>query len=145
MSQLRGQTVVLTFAFAHCQTICPRIVTQAVAAMKDLPEGDARLVIITLDPWRDTPSALPLLAKKWKLPANAHILSGAVAAVTKTLDLYKVPWSRSEQNGDIAHPALTYVISPTGKIAYTFNNTPPRWLFQAVQRLKNVRVALGSP
>jgi len=132
---MQGKTVFLTFAFAHCQTVCPSIVNQVRSAVDGLSDPNVRLVIITLDPWRDTPRSLPFLAQKWKLARNSHVLSGEVPEVTRVLDLYQVPWKRDEKNGDIAHPALTYVIGPDGKIAYTFNNASVAWLIQSVQRV----------
>lgn len=133
---LKGKTVFLTFAFAHCRTVCPMIVQQSLEALERIPPERAALVIVTLDPWRDTPSSLPYLAEKWKLPENAHVLSGEVPDVTHVLDRFEVPWNRDEKSGDVSHPALTYVIDPRGRIAYTFNNAPPAWLAEAERRLR---------
>lgn len=143
LESLRGQTVFLTFAFAHCQTVCPAIVAQSKAALQALDSGQVQLLVVTLDPWRDTPRSLPFLAGKWELPANAHVLSGAVPEVTRVLDLYQVPWKRDEKNGDIAHPALTYVIAPDGRIAYAFGSAPTSWLVESARRT-GVRVASYS-
>jgi cytochrome oxidase Cu insertion factor (SCO1/SenC/PrrC family) len=135
LASLRGKTVFLTFAFAHCQTVCPAIVQQAKSALEGLEQDSVRLLIVTLDPWRDTPSSLPTLAQKWKVPQNGHLLSGTVPEVTRVLDLYNLPWKRDDKSGDITHPALTYVIDPDGKIAYTFNNAPVQWLIESVRRV----------
>lgn len=139
LGSFSGKAVVLTFAFAHCTTICPAIVEQSKQALAGLDESRVSLLVVTLDPWRDTPRSLPSLARKWNLPANAHVLSGEVPMVTRVLDDFQIPWKRDEKNGDIAHPALTYVISPEGRIAYAFNNAPPRWLAQAASRLVAAR------
>jgi len=136
LDSFKGRPMVLTFAFAHCRTICPAIVEQCRVAMTEIGEG-AAMVIITLDPWRDTPSTLARMTEKMKLPANAHILSGAVDAVNKTLDDYAVARQRDEQTGDVVHPAMTYVIDGEGRIAYTFSNAPPPWLAEAVRRISN--------
>ena len=135
LASLRGSTVLMTFAFAHCQTVCPVIVNETVEAAGLLASERVRTVIITLDPWRDTPGALPGLAEKWKLPKTAHLLSGEVPAVTAALDRYQVPWKRDEKTGDVSHPGLIYVIDPDGRIAYTFNNPPSGWLVDAVRRI----------
>ena len=74
LSALRGRTILLTFAFAHCQTICPAVVQQALTAARNFPPDSLYLLIVTLDPWRDTPSALPGLATRWELRENEHVL-----------------------------------------------------------------------
>lgn len=137
LSSLRGETVVLTFAFAHCQTVCPVLVKQSLEVLTNLKNRRLRVLIVTLDPWRDTPKALPFLAERWGLPASAHVLSGPVKDVVAVLELFKVPFKRNEKTGAVDHPALTYVISPKGELAYTFNNAPSDWLIQAVDRIEN--------
>lgn len=134
LSSFQGKPLILTFAFAHCQTICPTIVHETVEAVTGF-EDEVYLLVVTLDPWRDTPSSLPDLAEKWELPAHARVLSEEVPVVTSVLDRYEVPWSRNETDGDITHPALIYVIDGDGKIAFTFNNAPSHWIRDAVLRI----------
>src|SRR6266545_7329722 len=55
LASFKGRPVVLTFVFAHCQTMCPFVVATLKRAA---PEG-AEVLLVTLDPWRDTPSSLP--------------------------------------------------------------------------------------
>lgn len=134
LQTFKGKTLWLTFAFAHCQTVCPSVVQQTTQAMNQLTEEERShlgMAIVTLDPWRDTPGALPRLAQEWKLPANAHVLSGDPTIVTAVLDRYQIPWKRDENTGDVAHPPITYVINPHGDIAYSFNNPSPAWLLDA--------------
>lgn len=136
---LLGKTTVLTFAFAHCQTVCPTLVMDCLDAVKEFSNEDVQVFIITLDPWRDTPKSLPQLAKKWELPEKARVLSGSVEKVTETLSNYQVPYARNEKNGDVTHPALVYVINPQGQLTYTFNNAPVDWIKQAVRKLNNAK------
>ncbi|HEU5197225.1 MAG TPA: SCO family protein, partial [Methylomirabilota bacterium] len=68
LASLAGRPVVVTFVFAHCQTMCPFIVATLKRAM---PDG-GEVLLVTLDPWRDTPSALAGVAARWELPANFH-------------------------------------------------------------------------
>lgn len=135
LSTFHGKAVILTFAFAHCQAVCPTLVHTTTEALKTMDSTKVSAVLITLDPWRDTVQALPGLAEKWELPANAHILSGSVPEVTSTLDRFEVPWKRNEKTGEVDHPALVYVLDPRGRISYAFNNPTAQWLSDAVQRL----------
>jgi protein SCO1/2 len=133
--KLRGHVTLVTFAFAHCRTLCPVIVQTLRDAVERMGEAAPQLLVVTLDPWRDTPSRLGQMHRDWELPSRAHVLSGEAAAVTAALDGFKMPWKRSETDGDIAHPPLVYVIDENGRIAYGFNNPPVEWLVAASTRL----------
>jgi cytochrome oxidase Cu insertion factor (SCO1/SenC/PrrC family) len=129
-----GDVIMLTFAFAHCQTICSTVVQTARAALEATP--GAALWIVTLDPWRDTPGALPGLASRWRLDGDkVRLLSGEVDTVLATLDAYNIPHQRDTRTGDITHPALVYIIDTTGRIAYAFTNPSRAWLVEAMSRL----------
>jgi protein SCO1 len=121
VAALKGRPVLVTFAYAHCATICPLVVKHALTAQEALrgTAHEAAVVIVTLDPWRDPPSRLPAMATAWGLPAqDAWVLSGAVADVESTLDAWNVPRSRDVTNGEVTHPSLTYVVDRDGSIAY---------------------------
>ncbi|MBT4101729.1 MAG: SCO family protein [Gemmatimonadetes bacterium] len=127
--------VFLTFAFAHCKTVCPVILTNVLQAADEFSVDEVKILVVTLDPWRDTPRALPTLAEHWGLGANAHVLSGPVDDVLATLDAYNVPRQRDEKTGDVTHPALVYLLDGEGEIAYAFNNPNVGWLKTAVNRV----------
>jgi cytochrome oxidase Cu insertion factor (SCO1/SenC/PrrC family) len=134
LSALRGQVLLLTFAFAHCTATCPLTVRSLVQAAAATGELGARPVVVTLDPWRDTPSALGGVARQWRLPPDGLVLSGSVAQVLDVLARYELPTQRDERTGDVAHPALVYVIDREGRIAYLLNNPPPDWIVSAARR-----------
>lgn len=121
LEKFAGRPVLVTFAFAHCTTICPVIVKQTLDAQNMLKDSDAypAVLVVTLDPWRDTPSRLPGLAESWQLPAeHAHVLSGTVEQVEAVLDAWNIPRSRNESTGDVTHPSLVYVVDKNGRIAF---------------------------
>jgi cytochrome oxidase Cu insertion factor (SCO1/SenC/PrrC family) len=120
--------------FAHCTTICPLIVESIKRAS---PEAlGAEVLLVTLDPWRDTVSALPGLARQWALPANAHVLSSSrVDDVVGVAAAFEVPVQRNESTGDVAHPGLVFLIDAEGRIAYVFNNPSPAWIREGLRRL----------
>ena len=121
LGQLRGRPVLVTFAFAHCTTVCPLVVQDALAAQEALrgtPSYPA-LYVLTLDPWRDTPSRLASMATSWKLPpGDAWVLGGEVAEVEDALTAWQVPRTRNETTGDVVHPALVYIIDADGRLAF---------------------------
>ncbi len=113
-----GRPVIVTFAFGHCTTVCPLTVQAARTAARRLAERGAVLLVVTLDPWRDTESRLPYLAETWELGEGMHVLSGDVAAVERALTAWRVPRARNSASGDVSHPSMIYVVSPTGRLAY---------------------------
>lgn len=123
LAALRGRPALVTFAYAHCQTVCPLIVQNVVRARNQLAgQGAApQVVVITLDPWRDTPSRLPGMARQWGLPDDAHVLSGPVQDVEAALHRWEVPRTRNGQNGEITHPNVVYVLDGSGRIAFVTN------------------------
>lgn len=139
LDQLRGENIFLTFAFAHCDSVCPLIVKNVLEAFHQLKEKAPRILIITLDPWRDRPSTLSDLASNWNLPnSKAHVLSGEVTLVNSVLEAYKVPHERDMKTGDISHPPLVYVIDKKGYIRFSFNNPQPLWLVEAIDKISNL-------
>ena len=118
LQSFRGRPVIVAFAFAHCQTVCPLIVSDVLAARHRIAGVSPAVLIVTLDPWRDTPGRLPSIAREWGLVENAHVLSGAPDDVERTLNAWRVPRTRNQKTGDIIHPSIVYVVAADGRIAY---------------------------
>ena len=128
LSRLRGRPALVTFAFAHCESVCPLVVRQALEAQRRLRERAAaggiamervpRVAVVTLDPWRDTPARLPHLARHWGLGEDAFALSGTVDEVNATLDRWGVARERDPRSGEVVHAPLVFVLDAAGRIAY---------------------------
>jgi cytochrome oxidase Cu insertion factor (SCO1/SenC/PrrC family) len=126
LAGLRGRPALVTFAFGHCETVCPSLVREVLSAQRAARELGAgplrvpRIAVVTLDPWRDTPARLPALAQTWGLDGGeeSFVLSGTVDDVNALLDRWQVPRARNETNGQLDHPALVYVLDAEGRIAY---------------------------
>ena len=120
---LRGRPALVTFAFAHCEAVCPAVVREVLGAQRELrTRADdsrvPRIVVVTLDPWRDTPARLPTLAREYELGADGFVLSGAVDEVNALLDRWNVARARDTRTGDLSHPPLVYVLDAEGRIAF---------------------------
>jgi len=119
LERLGGRPALVTFGFAHCETVCPLVVRSAVAARKALaPTRDVAVVALTLDPWRDTPSRLSAMADQWALEEGDFVLSGSVDAVEEALTSWNVARERDEATGNVVHPALVYLVEADGTVAY---------------------------
>lgn len=120
IESLRGRPSIVTFAFANCHDICPLVVEHARLARDAVWGVDgASLVVITLDPWRDTPARLPSLSTRWSLDGpRDHVLGGSVEEVEAVLDAWNVARTRDGATGQVAHPPLTYLLDASGRIAF---------------------------
>jgi cytochrome oxidase Cu insertion factor (SCO1/SenC/PrrC family) len=125
LASLAGRPAIVTFAFAHCEAICPLLVQGARSAREELRgERSVALVIITLDPWRDTPARLSQLAERWQLEDGDFLVGGDVEPVQAALDAWNVPRERDERTGDVSHPALAFLVEPDGTVAYGTTGAP---------------------
>ena len=132
--RIAGRPALLTFGFGHCETVCPMTVMNA-RRVQDRFRAEGRelaVVVITLDPWRDTPSRLPALARQFHLggdggdapagqggePPDSYLLSGTVDEVNTALDALQVARQRVPNTGDIVHPSLVYLLDGEGGIVY---------------------------
>jgi protein SCO1/2 len=104
--------------YAHCATVCPAIVRDVIEAQRRLTDRPPAVLIVTLDPWRDTPARLPAIAAAWGLTDGARVLSGEPDRVERALNAWRIPRVRNERTGDLSHPSLVYVIDSRGRIAY---------------------------
>jgi cytochrome oxidase Cu insertion factor (SCO1/SenC/PrrC family) len=114
---LQQQPMLLTFAFGHCATVCPTIVSDLRAARRRAGRTEVPIVVITLDPWRDTPDRLPTIAQHWMLAPGDRVLSGDTVAVERALDALEIGRRRDETTGDIDH-AVTAMMVERGRIAW---------------------------
>jgi protein SCO1/2 len=124
LERFRSRPLLVAFAYAHCTTVCPLIVHDALEAQRRLAPVRASLVVVTLDPWRDTPDRLPAMAEAWRLGPDAYVASGDTSVVERTLDAWSVPRARDMQSGDVTHPALIYLVDGAGRIRYAVPGNP---------------------
>jgi protein SCO1 len=118
LDEFRGRPLLVTFAYAHCETVCPAIVADVLAAARRLPDTPPAVLIVTLDPWRDTPLRLGAIAAAWRVDGDARVLSGPPNMVERTLNAWRVPRVRNEKTGDLSHPSVVYVVSADRRITY---------------------------
>jgi protein SCO1/2 len=123
LDQFRGRPVLVTFAYAHCTTVCPLNVADVLLARDRLGAFTPVVLVLTLDPWRDTPSRLPTIAAQWGLTGDAHVLSGETETVERALNAWRVPRVRNEKTGELSHPSIVYVLGADGRITYVVSGS----------------------
>lgn len=136
LARFRGRPVLLTFAYAHCETVCPLAVHDVLRARTLLADVPAVAIIVTLDPWRDTPARLPAIAERWGLGAEGFVASGDTFAVGAMLDRWNVAHQRDLRSGDLVHAPLVYLIARDGRVAYVVSGSiDPSALANLARRL----------
>lgn len=125
-ADLRGRTTLVTFLFGHCTSVCPLTVQELQAARRESGRRDVHIMVITLDPWRDTPERLPSLAAHWGLSPQDRALSGNVADVEQALDSLGVARSRNTMTGDMDHVTAVLMLDPEGRIAWRVEGSARR-------------------
>lgn len=122
-ADFRGRSVLVTFAFGHCSTVCPAMVNDLRAARRGTGPRNIPIIVVTLDPWRDTPDRLSTLALEWGLEADDRVLSGSIADVERALDALGIGRRRIEQNGDIEHGGAAMILDARGRIAWRLDGS----------------------
>lgn len=118
LERVRGRAVIVAFAYAHCQTICPTVVHDLKRARREARASTVPLVIVTLDPWRDVPSRLPAIAGGWGLAGDDVVLSGDVEEVERALDAWGVGRARDARTGAVDHASPVMLLDRAGRWRY---------------------------
>lgn len=108
LSDVVGDKVVLvSFVYTHCTTVCPvvsHVFSQVQAQLGDQLERQVRLVSLTVDPARDTPSRLKAYSAQYGTRTGWLWLTGAPPDVTAALKGFGTYTANFEN-----HPALVMV------------------------------------
>ena len=123
LRSLAGGPVLVTFAFAHCETMCPTAIRELLRIRNETGRGDIPLVVVTVDPWRDVPSRLPTIAEAWHLASNDRVLSGDIKDVNATLDAWGIVRQRDETTGELTHPVAAVLVEPGSAKATRFDGS----------------------
>lgn len=109
LSGFRGKVVSLFFGFTHCPDICPTHLARQAEVMRQLgPRTDNVVVLfVTLDPERDTPSALKAYMDAFDPRFIA--LSGTSDQTATIARQYKIFWQKTP----LPESALVYTIDHT--------------------------------
>ncbi len=115
----RGKVQLVSMFYTSCQYICPLIVDSGKAVEKQLtPSGRERLgiLLISMDPARDTPTVLMSVASKRKLdPSRWTLASPEQADVRKIAGVLGIRY-RALANGDFNHTSALVLLDMEGRI-----------------------------
>lgn len=126
LAQFKGRWVLVTFAFGHCEDICPVIVEHARRARADEGAPEIPILVVSLDPWRDTPDRLAGIASAWGLEGEDRVLGGSIETVNAALDRWRIARERDANTGMIAHGSTIVLVDPAGREAWRVEGAPQR-------------------
>ena len=115
----RGKPVLITLFYASCPAACPLIIDTLRATEKDLTAGqrtDLRVLLISIDPDRDTPAALRALADQRRIDTSRWTLARADPETVRTLAALLNVQYRQLPSGEFNHSPVITLLSPTGEI-----------------------------
>jgi protein SCO1/2 len=124
---LKGKWSVVYFGYTYCPDVCPATL-QALGEAKRALGGkgrDLQVVLISVDPARDTPQLLKTYLDNSAFPEGAVGLTGTLDDVTAAAKAYKVYFRKagSGDNYTVDHVAYTYLMNPKGEFVRIIDNT----------------------
>jgi protein SCO1/2 len=138
---LRGKVLLIYFGYTHCPDVCPASLAagaQALNALSPEERAKVRLIMVSVDPERDTPARLKEYAAYFH-PEMIGVTGSTeeVAAVAKAFGAgYIRQPARSDGSYAVDHTTRTYVVAPDGRLALSLEpNTPAEKYLEAVRGL----------
>lgn len=135
LSDYRGKVIAITFIYTHCPDICPAISVGFYQLNNLLRENgldeDVVLVMVTVDPERDTPDRLKMWMDLYGLE-NVYLLTGELDEVSKVWMAYGVYVEKVEVDDPdlgylVAHTGVVYLINRDFEVEVFFLGAPPQW------------------
>lgn len=118
-SDQRGKPRLVSMFYTSCQYICPLIIDSGKAVQKQLDDTQRKrlgITLISMDPTRDTPSALAKVATQRKLdPAQWTLASPPAADVRSIAGVLDIRY-RALADGEFNHTSALVLLDADGRI-----------------------------
>lgn len=118
----RGYPVLVTLFYASCPAACPLIIDTLRATEKAMPPAQRaglRVLLISIDPDRDTPAALQALVEQRHIDTSRWTLARADADDVRTIAALLNIQYRKLPSGEFNHSPVITLLSPAGEIQAT--------------------------
>ncbi len=149
---LKGKYTLLYFGYTHCPDVCPMGLTVIAETLALLGEKrkDFRVVMVTVDPERDTPQVLKEYMENFGPEFIG--LTGTPEQIRTMARHWRAFYRKTpEDDGgyEMDHSAIIFLLDKQGKYLkhFSYNTTPERMLEgirEALQRAENGSAASGS-
>jgi len=115
----RGHPVLISMFYATCPDACPLLIADLQRMERELPpriKADLRIVLVSLDPERDTPDALQALARTRQVDESRwRLLRAPEDTVRDIAALLGVKYRRLP-DGSFNHSSVITLLDPDGAI-----------------------------
>ncbi len=151
LSDFKGKVIAITFIYTHCPDICPAISAgfhQLIGLLEDKGlDDDVVLVMVSVDPERDTPERLREWMELYGLE-KAYLLTGDYDEVSKVWKAYGVFVDKIEVEDPnlgygVAHTGIVYLINKDFEIEVFFLGAPPQW--SAEDLFNDIQILVARP
>jgi protein SCO1 len=116
---LSGKVQIVTMFYGSCTYVCPMTIQSLKnldSELNDLERSQLRILLVSIDPERDTVDALKSLATKHKLDTARWSLVRANSKDVRKIAAVLGVQYRQLENKEFNHSTLLSLISPEGKI-----------------------------
>ena len=119
LADFRGKVVVIFFGFTHCPDVCPTALGELAMVVNALgtDAGRMQVLLITVDPERDTPAMLSQYVPAFH--PDFLGLYGDADATARTAKAFKVFYQKQPLPGggySVDHSAGTYIYDTAGRL-----------------------------
>lgn len=115
----RGHPVLITMFYASCPAACPLLIDTMRAVERSLDPktvSTLRVLMVSVDPERDTPAALAALAKARRIDLSRWTLATADEATVRKIAALLAIQYRKLPSGEFNHSSVVTVLSREGEI-----------------------------
>jgi len=123
-AELQGRPSLVFFGFMHCPDVCPTTLVKLAQVKKAGALPGVRVVFVSVDPERDTPTALGLYVQAFD--PDFIGLTGEASAIKRIATQFGVAVNRVDLPGGdytMDHSAVVFLLDRRGRIVGVF--TPP--------------------
>lgn len=146
-ADFRGDIQIVSFMFTHCPDICPAITANMRNIQDNLQDtANIRLLEITFDPERDTPSILKKYKDTFGLDEQFTLLTGdttTINAVLGEFDIFAEKVQPDSLNNDpdrynMKHSNRILVVDKQGRVRFEYPGSyvRPEHVIEDIQKLR---------
>ena len=151
LAEHSGDVVLLTFLYTHCPDICPVVADhlRIVHGLLADQTGEVSIIVVSVDPERDTVEAALSYSERWQMNDNWSYLVSAEKELRSVWDAYFVDpivmdadgdgTAEANENGGLSGVDVLY---EGAELRYTVNHSAPVYL---IDRTGVLRVLFTLP
>lgn len=121
LAELKGKTLVMAMIFTHCQSACPRIISDLQRIESAIPKAQlpkVQFVLVSMDPNRDTPKRLKEFAAEHQLDESRWtLLTSNENDALEFANAIGVKYKKTNEGG-FDHSNIIHIIDKNGVIIY---------------------------